>query len=361
MQLKSEVQWIRHPEGYWILRNPEFLTFLQVDELDKRIISQLGKKNIPQIIAEYKVTLEDIQDLLKLLAATGMLEGTQPPVQKFKLSQILYLKIPLFKPDKWLTKTVNYLGWIWTEQFAIILCGFLIQTLIVWFFHPADIVTIHHQIWQTALTGDWTPFFKLGGFTLFVILLHELGHAFTLKHYGGIVPDIGLLLICFFPGFYTNTTDQYSLIKRRKRVLVVAAGVIVQILIWAIAFWLFLFASPGSGLQENSYFLMIASLLTVIFNLNPMNKFDGYYLLVAGTGINNLRERSRKYYQHLFRRERSPESPANQMTLAFYTPLSIVYTFWIMIYFLSILGLWFSENSSLIFKFYQDSFFHLFN
>gem|GEM_PF-4912703 len=49
------------------------------------------------------------------------------------------------------------------------------------------------------------------------------------------------------------------------------------------------------------------------------------------------------------------------MTLAFYTPLSIVYTFWIMIYFLSILGLWFSENSSLIFKFYQDSFFHLFN
>jgi putative peptide zinc metalloprotease protein len=106
---------------------------------------------------------------------------------------------------------------------------------------------------------------------------------------------------------------------------------------------------------------MIASLLTVILNLNPMNKFDGYYLLVAGTGINNLRERSRKYYQHLFRRERSPETPANQMTLAFYTPLSIVYTFWIMMYFLSILSLWFSENSSLIFKFYQDSFFHLFN
>lgn len=361
MKLKPVVQWIRHPEGYWILRNPECVTFLQVDELDKRIICQLGTKPLEQVIAEYGISLEEIKHLLKMLAATGMLEGTQPPAKKLSLSQILYLQIPLFKPERWLSKNVDKFRWIWTEQFAIILCSFLIQTLIFWFFYSTDIVTAHQQIWQPALTGDWTQFLKLGGFIIFVILLHELGHGFTLKHYGGIVPEIGLLLICFLPGFYTNTTDQYSLTKRRQRVLVVAAGIIVQIVIWALSFWLFLLAPQGSELQENSYLLMTASLLTVILNLNPLNKFDGYYLLAAWTGINNLRARSLQFYQQLFRGERSFESPADQITLAFYGPLSVVYTFWAVAYFSSILGLWFSENSSLIFQFYKDSFFHLLN
>ena len=361
MQLKSVVQWIRHPEGYWILRNPESVTFLQVDDFDKRIISQLGKKPVEQVMTQYGITVEEIKQLLKMLATTGMLEGTQPPAKKFSLSQILYLQIPLFKPDQWLSKNVDQFRWIWTEQFAIILCVFFTQTVILWFFYSTDIATAHQKVWQQALMGDWTSFLKLGGFTMFVILLHELGHGFTLKHYGGIVPEIGLLLICFLPGFYTNTTDQYSLIKRRQRVLVVAAGIIVQISIWAIAFWLFLLAPQGSELKENSYLLMTASLLTVILNLNPLNKFDGYFLLAAWTGINNLRARSLQFYQQLFRREHSSESPADQMTLTFYGPLSVIYTLWMSVYFLSLIGLWFRENSSLIFNFYKDSFFHFFN
>jgi putative peptide zinc metalloprotease protein len=358
MQLKSEVHWIRHPDGYWILRNPQFVTFLQVDELDKRIICQLGKINIQQIIAEYNVSLDDIQELLQMLAATGMLEGTQPPVKKFKLSQILYFKVPLFKPDRWLTQIVHQFKWVWTENFAIILAVFFIQTIIVWFLFANRLILTHNQVWGSFTQGNWTPIFKLLGFSLLVILFHELGHALTLKHYGGIVPEIGLLCMGFIPGFYTNTTDQYCLISRRKRVLVVAAGIIMQLIIWAIAFWLFLFAPVNSELKQNSYLLMTASLLTVILNLNPLNKFDGYYLLVAGTGINNLRARSLEFYQQLFRREHSSESPANQITLFFYTPLSLVYTFWILDYLVSILRLWLSENSSLIFDFYSEILFH---
>lgn len=361
MQLKSVVHWIRHPEGYWILRNPESVTFLQVDHFDKRVISQLGKIPLQRIMSQYNMSSEEMQHLLKMLAQTGMLEGTEPPAKKFSLMQLLYLKIPLLKPDRWLRKYVGKLWWIWTDLFAILLCGFFIQTIILWCFYSPDIVTAYQQIWHSALTGNWMPFLKLGGLTMLVIFLHELGHAFTLKHYGGIVPDIGLLLIGFLPGFYTNTTDQYCLTKRRQRVLVVAAGVIVQVLVWAIAFWLFLLAPSGSGLHENSYLLMTASLLTVILNLNPLNKFDGYYLLVAGTGINNLRARSLQFYRQWFRRERSNEAPGDQITLALYAPLSILYTVVVMTYFLSLLGLWFRENSPLIFDFYKGNFFQFFN
>ena len=61
MQLKSEVHWIQHPDNYWILRNPEYQTFLQVDNIDKNVICLLEKRPIPAIANKYNLTLEDIQ------------------------------------------------------------------------------------------------------------------------------------------------------------------------------------------------------------------------------------------------------------------------------------------------------------
>jgi hypothetical protein len=75
-KLKSTVQWIPHPDGYWILRNSEGVTCLQVDNSDKEVMSQLGLKPISDIAWEYDITLEDLQYLLRMLAETGMLEGT---------------------------------------------------------------------------------------------------------------------------------------------------------------------------------------------------------------------------------------------------------------------------------------------
>ena len=83
---------------------------------------------------------------------------------------------------------------------------------------------------------------------------------------------------------------------------------------------------------------MVAALLTVAINLNPLNKFDGYYLLVAGTGINNLRQRSFDFYLDLLRREEIEEAVETQWVLAAYAPLSIVYTVWALSYLASLLG-----------------------
>ena len=83
MQLKSAVQWIPHPDGHWILRNPEDITCIQVDDFDKQIILQLSQQPITNILAEYDLDLEDVQNLLRDLAQAGMLEGTKPPKAKF--------------------------------------------------------------------------------------------------------------------------------------------------------------------------------------------------------------------------------------------------------------------------------------
>ena len=176
--------------------------------------------------------------------------------------------------------------------------------------------------------------------TAIVVTLHELGHAFTLKHYKGIVPEVGLMFMMLMPVAYTNTTDQYGLPKRRQRALVVGAGVLCQLTIGAVAFWVWNASATGTGLWTTSYLLMVAALLTVAVNLNPLARFDGYYLTVALTGINNLRRRSFQFYQDLFNAQPSPEQGSDRWVLAAYAPLSFLYILGVFGFLLMRLGDW---------------------
>jgi putative peptide zinc metalloprotease protein len=334
MKLKPAVQWIAHPDGHWILRNPEDMTFMEVDDFDKHAILQLGKQPLTNTLAECNLDLEDLQNLLRSLAQAGMLEGTKPPKAKFNL---LSFTIPLVNPDVWLSRHIDKLRWIWTWEFGFFLCAFIASSAAVWFGSSAEVAASHQQLWTAGKTENIIAFLLL---TILVISLHELGHAFTLKHYGGIVKEIGLLFMCFLPGCYTDTSDQYSLVKRKQRVAVVAAGVLVQLTIWSVAVWIWLFSQSYPVWHHISYLLMVASLLTVAINLNPLNRFDGYYLLVAGTGINNLRQRSFDFYADILRREESEEALNDKLILAAYAPLSIIYTVWVLSYLASLLENW---------------------
>jgi putative peptide zinc metalloprotease protein len=340
MQLKSAVQWIPHPDGHWILRNPEDITCIQVDDFDKQVILQLSQQPITNILAEYNLDLEDVQNLLRDLAQAGMLEGTKPPKAKFNL---LSFTIPLVNPDVWLSRHIDKLRWIWTWEFGFFLCAFIASSVAVWLASSAEVAASHQQLW---IAGKNDTIFKFVLLTMLVIALHELGHAFTLKHYGGIVKEIGLLFMCFIPGCYTDTTDQYSLVRRKQRVLVVAAGVLIQVTIWAFAVWMWLFSQSNPVWHQISYLLMVAALLTVAINLNPLNRFDGYYLLVAGTGINNLRQRACDFYGDLLRREEIEEAAETRWVLAAYAPLSILYNVLVLSYLASLLGNLVSRVSS---------------
>ena len=248
-KLKSTVLWIPHPDGYWILRNSEGVTCLQVDNFDKEVMSQFGWQPISDIADIYDITLEDLQYLLRMLAETGMLEGTQPPKppqNKFNIQQLLSFQIPLFNPDAWLTKHAGKLRWIWTWQFAFFLCVLISASLAVWLALADEVSASNQQVWAT---GEITTLLTFVLLIMVVVCLHELGHAFTLKHYGGVVPEMGLLFLCLIPGCYTDTTDQYSLVRRKQRVLVVAAGVLVQVAIWALSVWVWVLSKPNSGWQ----------------------------------------------------------------------------------------------------------------
>jgi putative peptide zinc metalloprotease protein len=327
IQLKAAVQWIHHPEGYWILRNPEDVTFLQVGDRDKLIIQQLSEKSPEAIAQQHHLTREELRYLLQLLTATAMIVGTKKPKRpkgKFNPLQLLSFKFSLFNPDPWLTRHVDKLRWIWTMPVCLTLCFFLAWSAALGISESHQILFIGQHLWATQKDSLTIAFVLL--MTL-VVSIHELAHAFTLKHYGGIVPEIGLMFMCLMPGCYTNTSDAYCLVKRRQRTLVVAAGVLCQLIIWAIALWLWNASSDSSWLHSASYLLMMAALFTVAVNLNPMSKFDGYYLAVALTGINNLRSRSFGLYANFLTRKPIQETQRDRTILAIYAPFSLAYTF----------------------------------
>jgi len=326
--LKTCLQWISHPDGYWLLRNPENVTFLQVSDRDKGIIEQLGVRSLSAIAQEFSITQDELRQLLQKLAATAMLEGTQPPKprrRKFTPMQLLFFKIPLFNPDSWLTQHIDKLRFLYSRTFAFFLCLFLAFSLVLGLHQHLEILYQGQQLWQHYSASLIIPFILL---TALVVTLHELGHAFTLKQYGGIVPEMGFLFMCLFPAAYTNTTDSYCL-SRRQRILVVGAGILVQITLAAIALWLWNLSTTGNWLYTTSYLLMIASLFTIALNLNPLAKFDGYYLAVAITGINNLRNRAFSFYAHLLTGQPINETRRDSWILAAYAPLSLAYIWFV--------------------------------
>jgi putative peptide zinc metalloprotease protein len=338
------VQWIQHPDGYWLLRNPESVTFVQVSDRDKTIIEQLGHRPLAVLTQEYDITPKELRQLLQMLAATGMLEGTQPqkpPKRKFSPLQLLFFKVPLFNPDRWLTRHIHHLRWIWTRPFFLLLSFFLAGSVVIGLSQSAEILFTGQQLVASQGVALLLPFALLA---MLVVTLHELAHAFTLKHYGGIVPEMGLMFMLLIPAAYTNTTDSYCLVKRSQRVLVVAAGVLCQLIIGAIALSLWNLSASGTWLHTGSYLLLVAALFTVVLNLNPLNKFDGYYLAVALSGINNLRSRSFGFYSRLLQGRSLSETPHDYWILATYAPFSLAYILLVFGGLLGLVGYWTLSN-----------------
>jgi len=324
-QLKADVAWILHQEGYWILRNPEDFTFMQLPFAAKAIVQALADETPEQVAQHYGLSMLELRSLMQQLAATGMFINTQPPQRpksKFKPTQLLFFKFSLCNPDRWLTRTLPYIQGLWSRPFILSLIGFLTIFTVVGMTQSQSILHTGMQLWQALGPSVFVPF---GLLAMAVVTIHELGHAYTLKQYGGTVPEVGLMFMCLMPAAYTNTTDQYALTCRRQRVWVVAAGVLCQVTIAAIALGLWNLAVPGSWLAFTSYLLMVSALFTVALNLNPLARFDGYYLLTALTGINNLRSRSFTFYRCLLLRQPTQELPEIRWILALYAPCSFLY------------------------------------
>jgi multidrug resistance efflux pump len=140
-------------------------------------------------------------------------------------------------------------------------------------------------------------------FTLVAVIVgHELAHGLTCKRFGGSVHEIGMLLIYLQPAMYCNVSDAWLFPEKRKRLLVTLAGAWFEVLCWAFATLFWRLTEPGT--IPNFLALVVATTLGIksLFNLNPLIKLDGYYLLSDFLEIPNLRGKAFHYIGSCFAR-----------------------------------------------------------
>lgn len=126
-------------------------------------------------------------------------------------------------------------------------------------------------------------------------LFHEFGHACATKAWGGEVHEMGIMFLVLMPIPYVDATAANAFRETRRRALVGAAGMLVEVFIASLALFLWLEAQPGVFKALLYNVMLIAGISTVLFNANPLLRFDGYYILSDLLQIPNLRNRSNQY------------------------------------------------------------------
>lgn len=245
----------------------------------------------------------------------------------------LALRIPLFDPDRLLERWLPWyrplfglwgaMAWLAVVGAAAVLSAVHWKDLSE---NLTDQLLLPHNLLLLALVF---PVIKL---------LHELGHACATKAWGGEVHDMGVMLLVLMPVPYVDASASTAFRETSRRMVVGAAGMMVELFIASVALFLWLQAEPGMFRAVLYNVMVIAGISTVIFNGNPLLRFDGYYILSDLLQIPNLRQRGTRYLTHLVetrafgvRNAGFDAADEERAWLALFTVFSFVYRILVMI------------------------------
>ncbi len=214
-----------------------------------------------------------------------------------RLRNPLALRFPLLDPDRFLDATVPLVRPLFG------LAGLLLWLAIV--LAGAALAVLH---WP-ALTGNLGDR-VLSAENLVLLLIayplvkavHELGHAYAAKVWGGEVHEIGIMLLVFMPVPYVDASSSSAFKEKTRRAVVGAMGIMVEMMLAALAMMFWAAAEPGLAKAFAFNVMLIGGVSTLLFNGNPLLKFDGYYVLADLVEIPNLGTRSNKYIFYLIQR-----------------------------------------------------------
>jgi putative peptide zinc metalloprotease protein len=237
----------------------------------------------------------------------------QPVISPWSLfMKMLFLKVPLFDPDALLIRMERRMRWIWSwTGFALSMVIFLAGLAVFVLNWPRISPSLNDFLTLPNLALVWL-------LTILVKVVHEFGHGLTCKHYGGEVHEMGFMAMVFSPFLYADVTDSYLFPNKRHRILVAAAGIYIELVIAALATLLWAVSQPGTTQQLLFNLMLITSVWTILFNANPLMKFDGYYILTDLLDVPNLRAKAQMCVSEMFRRflfGKNEGAPANAALL----------------------------------------------
>lgn len=225
----------------------------------------------------------------------------------------MFLRFPLFDPDKFLSATIHLvrplLGW---------------PAMIIWLFTVtlATLLAIMH--WPDLTNNFTDQVLGLENLVLITLIypvlkiIHEFGHAYMVKKWGGEVHEMGVLLLVFMPIPYLEASASLAFRDKYKRMGVGAAGILIEVFIASLSLLIWLSIEPGAIRAAAFNIMLIAGVSTILFNGNPLLRFDAYYVLADFLEIPNLGQNANRYVSYLCQRYllgvRRVEPKTNSMT-----------------------------------------------
>jgi putative peptide zinc metalloprotease protein len=333
---------------WYLLRNQFGRAQLRVDFPLYRVLSRLdGQRTVESALREVAsdagdamALREDLVAVLHRLYLSDMLAATEmdTAMARAELSdrqrtrgrpgrwrRWLSPRLPLVDPDRLLQRLADRAGWLFHPAVLLLAAAFLVVSAIQAVVHGEALVLYASQ--RVDDPRQWLLWLAL--YPL-IKAVHEVAHGLVAKRGGAVVSEMGVTFLVFFPVPYVDASDTVAFADKRRRMAVAAAGIVAELLLAALA--LLLWLNLDAGVLRDLAFgtLLIGGVSSLLFNGNPLLRFDGYYVLSDAIEIPNLATRANAYYGYLARRHlfgvttavTPATAPGERRWLLAYAPLS---------------------------------------
>lgn len=318
---------------YSVVKDPVALRYFRLQPEQTAILQSLnGQRSLQELRnllqEEFPVTYittADIQSLVTDLFEKNLLVshrmGQGETVLKRKRDRFLgqlrqtllnptFIRFPGWDPDGLLTRLCPWCGWIFS------LPGLLLFSLLIlssWFFVLIRFDEIRQRLPEFQQFFSWPNLIYLWLTMAGTKILHELGHGIACKYFHGECHSMGVVLMIFSPTMYCDVSDSWMMKNKWQRILISAAGMYIEMILSACAIFIWYHAREGllQHLALNVFF--ISAVATLLFNVNPLLRYDGYYILSDLLEVPNLQEKSSRAFNRMFSQHvlgaEQPEDP----------------------------------------------------
>jgi len=292
----------------WRILDPVRNSFYEIGWLEFELLARwLEHKDAGSLIAHVSAettlrpVLDEVQELVAFLANQQLLAPRSPEAKQALERRVhtrerawyeqlghhyLFFRLPLFRPDGFLSRTVRLTDPFFTRGFFL--------ALAVLFAFDVYLVSREWFSFTAAMGRMLTPhgFVYYALALTFAKIVHEHGHAYAAKRYGVRVPTMGVAFLVLWPYLYTDTSEGWKLADRRKQLVIALAGMAAELALAVVC--TFLWALSPEGAARSVFFVLASTtwMMTLAVNVSPFMRFDGYFVLSDFLDFPNLHERS---------------------------------------------------------------------
>jgi putative peptide zinc metalloprotease protein len=304
---------------HYVVKDPLALKYFRFKIEEYFLLEQFdGKQSLQEVKKAFEkkyrpqtISIEDLTRFVAQLHEAGIInidsgEQAKVLIRRRKknrwrkvwafFANILFIKIPIIDPERLLTRMYPYFRWIFTRTFVTLSTISMVCAVCL---VVSQWKTFYDKLPDFQSFFNWWTIMSFWVCLAVVKIIHEFGHGLTAKHYGGEVHEMGILFLVLTPALYCDVTDSWLLPNKWRRIWISAAGIYVECFLASIATFVWWYSTPGLLNSLAMATMFICSVNTIMFNANPLLRYDGYYVMADWLEIPNLRIKSTQFFAYL--------------------------------------------------------------